>query len=219
MAGFMLAAFYATMVAAGLIVEFLFQGLAVLDAKTGRLLAWRSPPLRGGTKRSPNITVLTLVGSRLYIGGFVDSIGGKRRESLAALSPSTGALLRWQPPKASLVLYSPDQILVARGQLIVSGFDGFGAFNLSTGRALSWPSRIRGRATRFAVNGPLLYLGANIEHSIDAVNGAPRNNLAVFNLATKRFTGWAPDRPRTTRASARLPRRRERPLPSRARSA
>ena len=169
------------------------QGLAALDAKTGRLLAWRSPPLRSGTKGSPNITALTLAGSRLYIGGPFDSIAGKRRQYLAALSPSTGALLPWKPPQAVYGAYIPDEILVTRGQLLVSGEDAFAAVNLRSGRAPSWPSRIRGRATRFTANGPLLYLGANIEHSIDAVDGARRNNLAVFNLATKRFTSWAPD--------------------------
>lgn len=169
------------------------QFLAALDANTGRLLAWRGPRFSFNLAGSTNVSALTLAGSRLYVGGLFESVDGKRRYYLAALNPSTGALLPWKPPQAVSGAYVPFEILVTRGQLLVPGEDGFAAVDLGSGRAPSWPSRIRGGASRLATDGPLLYLGANIEHSIDAVDGAPRNNLAVFNLATKRFTSWAPD--------------------------
>ena len=170
------------------------QGLAALDTKTGRLLDWRGPRLRFDPENSAFISALTLAGSRLYVGGLFSSIGGKQQYYLAALNPSTGALLSWKPPKAAFGAYYPLQIVIARGQLIVPGYDGFSATSLHTGHALSWPSRIEGGgADSLALDGPLLYLGANIENTLRSVDGASRNNLAVFNLATGRFADWAPD--------------------------
>lgn len=168
------------------------QGLAALDAKTGRLLDWRGPPLRGGSPGSASVSALALAGSRLYIGGTFDSIGGKRRYYLAALNPSTGALLPWKP-RGVASQYYPLEILVARGQLIVPGYDGFAATNLRTGHELPWRTSIRGDAGTVAIDGSLLYLGANIEHTLEMAGGAPRYNLAAVDLASGRVTSWAPN--------------------------
>jgi hypothetical protein len=191
------------------------QGLAALDAETGKLLDWRIPPLQTdapGDSLSANVSVLTLAGSRLYVGGFFSSIGGKQRNGLAAVDPSTGALLPWKPPKTVVSAYFPIQIVVTGDQLLVVGDDGFAAVSLSSGRELAWRSKLVGTATRLTVDGSLLYLGGNIHNGFNkvggqvAVSGGPqaqpglekpsrgvRFNLAALNLETQHFTSWAPN--------------------------
>jgi hypothetical protein len=190
------------------------RGLAAFDAETGKLLDWRIPPLQIDSPGdlAPSVSALTLTGSRLYIGGFFSSLGGERRDLLAAIDPSTGALLSWKPPKALATAYIPVQIAVSGGQLIVPGEDGFAAVSLSSGRELAWRSKLSGTATTLAVDGSLLYLGGNIEHGFSKVGGqvdvsggpqsqtglkklsrGARHNLAALDLETGRFTSWAPD--------------------------
>ena len=188
------------------------QGLAAFDVKTGRLLDWRTPRFRFETPTSPLIFALTLAGSRLYVGGPFSSIGGKRRDCLAALNSSTGALLSWRPPKATATAGIPVQIVVSGDQLLVPGEDGFAAVSLSSGRELAWRSKLEGSAAKLSIDGSLLYLGGTLDNGFDEVGGkvdvsggpqsqpgleklsrGARHNLAAFDLETQRFTSWAPD--------------------------
>ena len=164
------------------------QGLAAFDAETGRLLDWHTPRFRFDPPTSPLVSALTLAGSRLYVGGLFSSIGGKQRYYLAALNPSTGALLPWQPPKALGGAYYPLQILVTRGQLIVPGYDAFVAVNLRTGQEPAW----RSDASTVVADGKLLYLGGNIERTLGPTADTGYN-LAALNLKTQNYTSWAPD--------------------------
>lgn len=174
------------------------QGLAAFDAATGELLDWRAPSLRTDSagESKPFATALALTDSRLYVGGSFSSIDGKRRTGLAALDPSTGALLPWKPPVITTDAGIPYQITAAGDQFIVVGEDGFAAVSLSSGRELAWRSAFSGTATRLTLDGSILYLGGNIEHGFGTVgskNGDARYNLAALDLESGRFTSWAPD--------------------------
>ena len=178
------------------------QGLAALDASTGRLLEWRAPPLgldprggaplRGGSAGSPLVSALSLSGSRLYVGGFFNSVGGNRRNYLAALDPSSGDLLPWKPPEAATRDGdAPVEIVVTGDRLIISN-DNSSAFSLRTGRELSWALGIGGKDRALTVDGSLLYIGANIESPMGLADGDGRYNLAALDLSSGRFTNWAP---------------------------
>ena len=179
------------------------QGLAALDASTGRLLEWRAPPLsldppggaplRGGAAGSPRVSALSLSGSRLYVGGFFNSVGGKQRDYLAALDPSTGDLLSWKPPEAASGSYSLAEIVVTGGRLIISGNDDSSAFSLRTGHELSWASSISGKYRALAVGGSRLYVGANIESPLGLIDNTSNNNLVAFDLSSGSPTNWAPE--------------------------
>lgn len=169
------------------------QRLAALDASTGRLLNWRSPSFRFEPKTSANVEVLALAGSRLYVGGLFDAVGNEGRNSIAALDPATGALLPWNPKNLGYAAYGAFRLLVAYGQVIITGEDGFAAVSVRTGRQLDWTSRIRGLPGGYAAYGPLVYLGGGLRDGFGTVDGDGRNNLAAFNLATGKFTNWAPD--------------------------
>lgn len=173
------------------------QGLATFDAATGELLDWRAPSLRidSAGESKPFVTALALTGSRLYVGGSFNSIDGKRRTGLAALDPSTGALLPWKPPRITTYAGIPFQIAAAGDQFIVVGDDGFAAVSLSSGRELAWRSVFSGTATRLTLDGSILYLGGNIEHGFGTVGNKDsdaRYNLAALDLESRRFTSWAP---------------------------
>ena len=74
--------------------------LVALDPRTGRLLSWHPPTLRGGP---PGVTVqaLALAGRRLYVGASpLTSIGGQKRRGLAALDARSGRLTPWIPATA-----------------------------------------------------------------------------------------------------------------------
>jgi outer membrane protein assembly factor BamB len=160
--------------------------LTALDARTGRTLDWHVPPLGAFS----DIEALAVGGSRLYIGGVFARVGGHRRVNLAALDAGTGALLPWTNPTAD-----PDEtwnIFVVRGQVLTWGKVSFGAADARSGRPLLWPSRMSGDAAAFAADGPLVYLGGVFPFIIKSVDGHRRNNLAVYKLATGRFTNWAP---------------------------
>jgi hypothetical protein len=169
------------------------RSLAALDARTGRLLAWRSPPLRNGDASTHYVTALALAGSRLYVGGVFSSVGGQPCVSLAALEPRTGALLSWKRVNGGDANGDVDTILVTHGQVITAGYDGFGATDTHTGRPLAWTTRLGGVASAFAVDGPLVYLGGDLRNRLQSVAGHPRNNLAALSLATGHFTTWGPN--------------------------
>ena len=171
------------------------QGLAALDARSGRLLEWRAPPLSAdspGVGSPLLVSALSLTGSRLYVGGYFDSIGGNRRNYLAALDPSSGDLLPWKPPEAATRDGdAPVEIVVTGDRLIISN-DNSSAFSLRTGRELSWALGIGGKDRALTVDGSLLYIGANIESPMGLADGDGRYNLAALDLSSGRFTNWAP---------------------------
>jgi hypothetical protein len=74
-------------------------GLSAVDALTGRSRPCRcrfSAP-RWHLRESPSIHVLLLAGRRLYVGGYFDTAGGRRHDSLAALDAATGHVTAWRP--------------------------------------------------------------------------------------------------------------------------
>jgi trimeric autotransporter adhesin len=161
------------------------SSLAALDPRNGRVLSWRPAHICCG----PSVDAVALVGTRLYIGGNgLSSVGGRTRPGLAALNARDGSVTRWQPNPVGDV----ETIVVAHGQAMTAGHDGFGVTDIGTGNLVSWMHGVGGIAYRFAASGDTAYLGGNCRNTFSAVDGKPRNNLASVNLATGHFTNWAP---------------------------
>lgn len=159
--------------------------LAALDPRNGRVLPWR--PAR--TCCGPHVDAVALAGTRLYIGGNgLLSVGGHARPGLAALHASDGSVTSWRPNPVGDV----ETIVVAHGQAMTAGLDGFGVTDAGSGNLVSWMHGVRGVAYRFAASGDIAYLGGNCRNTFNAVDGKPRNNLAAINLTTGNFTNWAP---------------------------
>lgn len=174
--------------------------LVALDARTGKLLDWRAPTLRGGLPATsiPRVEVdaVALDGSRLFIGSnTISSVGGRARPGIAALDARTGALTAWRPGnvRGYRAVGDVETILIAHGEVFTAGHDGFGVTNAASGKVEKWMNQIEGVASHFAAAGDIVYLGADIRNSFTAVARQARNNLAAIDLATGHFTSWAPD--------------------------
>lgn len=70
------------------------NGLAAVDADTGRLTAWNPSATNPAdpAKSSVRSMALSTDGSRLFVGGTFLRVGGQARARLAAVDPSTGAV-------------------------------------------------------------------------------------------------------------------------------
>jgi hypothetical protein len=67
--------------------------LAKLDLASGKVDTRFRPSVSGGRVRA-----ITLAGDRLYIGGEFKSVSKQARPKLAAVNPTTAAVLPWVPP-------------------------------------------------------------------------------------------------------------------------
>ena len=84
-------------------------------------------------------------------------------------------------------------IVIAHGQVMSAGHDGFGVTSDTNGAIVPWMNAVSGVAAQFATAGRVAYLAGDCRNSFDAVAGQPRNNLAAIDLTTRRFTAWAPN--------------------------
>lgn len=160
--------------------------LAALDARSGHLLPWRIPALsESGT--TAGLSTLAVTGTRLYLGGTFDSVGGQKRPGIAAVSAQTGALSPWSPRFQSWD--GATSIAVDGSTVLVGGtFSQEGAFNTITGKPRDWAAATSD-ATRITVSRSTAFLGGNIRSSLRYA----RNNLAAVNLRTGVHTGWGPN--------------------------
>ena len=161
--------------------------LAALDLASGHLLAWQAPPI-DNDGHTGSVAGLGLTDSRLFIGGVFTSVDGQPRpNAVAALDAKTGDVTPWRSGSVGDV----ETMLVAHGQVLTSGYDGWGVTNARTGKMEPWMNQVG--AYRFAAFGTIAYLGGDVRNSIGAVAGMPRNNLAAIDLATNTFTSWGPN--------------------------
>ena len=73
--------------------------IAALDATTGNILAWNpnAVTLPSQYYNLCQVTCLAVSGEVVYAAGLFDSIGGQKRQGLAALDATTGNALAWNP--------------------------------------------------------------------------------------------------------------------------
>lgn len=144
------------------------------------------------------VLAMARYGSTIFVAGNFshasDSRGTFRRGNLAAVSATTGKVLRWHPTANAKV----EAIAAYRGRVYVGG-----SFTRLNGRTavrvgkLTVRSGAVDRAFRGAANGSVLaiavtrtriYLGGKFTVS----RGASRPHLASYNRQTNRLTSWRP---------------------------
>jgi predicted small secreted protein len=160
--------------------------IAAIDATTGSATGW-NPDVAGlGNDVRDAITevhALAVSGQTVYAGGRFNSIGGQTRHNVAALDPTTGALLNWNPDANGEV-----DALAVSGQSVYMGgrFTAIGgrqrhrlgAVDATSGQVTAWnpapTSDGSSLVLALAVSGQTVYVGG----AFDSIGGEPRTDLA-----------------------------------------
>ena len=165
--------------------------IAALDATTGNATTW--DPTASG---NPYGTVLSLglSGTTVYAGGVFTSIGGQRRNNIAALNAATGKATDWNP-NANFEITA----IAVSGTTVFAGGDFdrigeqthlyFAALDATTAKnSLVWNPNAGGIPQSLAVSGTTIYAAGNGIAALDATTGDalpwnPNANGGVFSLA------------------------------------
>jgi hypothetical protein len=168
--------------------EVVRNNAAAFNATTGALLKW-NPNVNG------NVRTISVVNTRVYLGGTFSRVGGRPRSNIAAVATGTGALAKWNPGASRSVFIIRKG---PTGNLFVGG--DFGSFGGRTrhhlaevGRSASAPvtswapsiGQISGFACpprcspriftiAFSTNGKRVYFGGHF----GTVDGVDRNEIA-----------------------------------------
>jgi hypothetical protein len=169
--------------------------IAALNAADGSATAWDpSGSYFGGPAV---VEALAVGGSTVYAGGVFNSIGGKTRSNIAAISAADGtATATWDANSDGEV-----NALVVSGSLVYAGghFSTIGsktrnsiaALNAADGSATSWnpdagaPSNV----LALAVSGSTVYAGGDFT----MIHGIPRRNIAGINAGDGTPTSFDPE--------------------------
>jgi hypothetical protein len=176
--------------------------IAQLDARTGVATTW-NPRTDGANDPGSDVDyVMTLAlgvdGSTLYAGGYFESIGGMRRDHLAALDVSSGRTTPWNPSlvgdNVGAIVPGPDGKTV----YIAGDFDnvggqprhGLAAVDSSSARATSWDPRPNDGVAALALgrDGRVIYAGGDFT----SVGGEVRAGVAAFTADGRTLLPWDP---------------------------
>ncbi len=155
--------------------------LAAVDAKTGRLLDWA--PAADGTVRA-----IATGGGAVYVGGAFSKIGAVKRDSLAKLDGTTGAV---SAMLNHTMTGQPYALLIEGNRLYAGGnltdVDGeprgmLAAFGLGSGKLDgTWLPKADDQVQALAAVGGRIYVGGKFK-KINSAGGAPR--LAAVSPVT-----------------------------------
>jgi hypothetical protein len=168
--------------------------LAALDATTG------TP--KSGWDPNPNgfIHALALSGPTLYVGGEFHSfsnqpsIGGQRRDYLAALDTATGVVGSWNPGASYVVdaLLPLGSLVYVGGDFTKIGVNGktrnYLAAVDAAGNATDWDPNASSSVFALASAPGTIYAGGTFV----TIGGQPRTGVAALDPATGKATSWSP---------------------------
>ena len=167
------------------------NGIAALDARTGKATAWNDH-----APSNTDVWTLAVAGQTVYAGGLFSSIGGQHRESLAALDARTGKATAWNPNHDDMSPFI--DTLAVRGSTVYVGgdFDSIGgqrrhdlaAVDTHTGKATAWNPSPNGAVWTLAVSRSSVYVGGEFS----SVGGQRRYFIAAVHARTGRATAWNP---------------------------
>ena len=177
------------------------NGLAAVDATTGRVRAW-NPRLNGA------VWAVGATSGRIYAGGGFTRAGRASRRGLAAFDAATGALKRWNPGVTGRIRTATDPavytLLLDRGTLYIGGAFGevsgrsrgsLAAFDVATGALTPWRP-YSNDVMALAVWDDTIFLGGGFTEVIDDPDddfGEERESLAAVDARTGRLLPWRAD--------------------------
>ena len=178
------------------------------DLTTGNLITSFAPTLN----RQAKTVTISPDGSRLYVGGDFTMVNGVDRYRIAALNPTTGALISGFD---AIVDYRVN-VLVATNTTVYAGggfnFAGAGnsltrsrlaAFSASSGSVLTWAPSANAEvhAMVMAPGGTKLVVGGSFE----TIGGQPAYGMGAVDLTTGALLPWAANQVvRNARTSAAI---------------
>jgi len=178
------------------------NGLAAVDATTGRVRAW-NPRLNDA------VWAVGATSGRIYAGGRFTRAGRASRRGLAAFDAATGALKPWNPGVTGRIRTATDPavytLLLDRGTLYIGGAFGvvsgrarasLAAFDVATGALTPWRPDTND-VMALAVWGDTVFLGGGFtevrDDTADDEFGEVRESLAAVDARTGRLLPWQAD--------------------------
>jgi hypothetical protein len=170
------------------------NGLAAVDARSGRASAWNPDPAQQPT------SALALAGDRIVVGGWFGSVSAGARAGFASLDTSAWKLTGWRPVSDG----SSDRRLLATDSAVYLSGDfshvngkvrhGFAALDPRTGALRSWDPAAVIPDPCCCCDGPIAAAGSTIYVAgyFSRIGGRPRENLAALDASTGQATSWNP---------------------------
>jgi trimeric autotransporter adhesin len=155
--------------------------------------SWDAPVFPG------SVSALLLIGDTLYIAGGFLSIGITPRNSLGAVSASTGAVLPWNPNPSSVSFVQINDVASIGSTIYIGGnFTSIGGqmrTNLAavdaSGNALAFNPNPNFPPVALAAGGSTIYSAGVFTR----IGGQMRTNLAALDATTGSALAWPNDRP------------------------
>ena len=168
------------------------RGTTSLTSCRGTVAPWAPNP-------DGIVWTLAVKGGVVYVGGGFGTIGGRRRNLIAAVDSRTGVVTDWNPQAntADPGNYGPFVRSIAiHGHTVYVGglFTHFGAdlrsnlaaLDLRTARPTPWNPTVGGIVNTVAVDERFVYVGG----SLWSVGGELRNGLAAIDVRSGALTPW-----------------------------